>query len=635
MKIRIVFLFVFFSFMQLPAADNLENLLQKACSTSDSSQFYFSKAGLLLKTSKDSANFWFYRSTYACNAGMLDSTVTYGNKALKLLAPLRDTLKMMYVYNNCGKVFQRNGHYELAINTLFNGLKLAEKKRDNLWQGYFFVNIGLNYHDFEDFGKGVKYGKIALANFNISKESTPLNKILALNTIAINFDDWNKPDSALYYHFRVFDFKNEIDTLTIPFTYNNIGNTLLKEKKFREAESWLLRATKIADLNASNMTPLNYAYEKSTHFTNLTIAAYSQNKIQKAYQYIDSTQKYVSKSASIEKLRDLYQLYSMFYKHIEKYKDAMNYQEKYISLRDSIFEKERLMAVQEIETKYHVEKKEKEISEQKAARLSAENQLQIRQTWVIIIGLIAIFLLAVIFLIYRQNKIRARQKEQEFHLREEILRVEAHNQLQEQRLHISRELHDNIGSQLTFILSSVKNMLFKRASIEDHLFRQLKSIENFASETLNELRDTIWITSTDIVRFDSLAERFTGFVEKNAIIAQGLRVEITMDEALRVVRLSSLAGINIYRIIQEAFTNTFKYADATSFVVKINENHDHVVLEIGDNGCGFDVENKHKGNGLKNIEKRSQMLGGNFNIASTINEGTNIRIVFDKKKLEL
>lgn len=636
MKLRVVSVLFLFSVVQLWAAViPIEEKLKKACVSIDSSSIYFSQAGKLIKSQTDENLFWFYKTIAATNNKQLDSVLIYGKKTILLSKQLRDTTKLLYSYNNIGKTLQHKGKYEQALQYLFTGLRIAEEKKDLIWQGYFGVNIGLNFHDFEDFGKGVRYGKMALNRFNASKDATPFNKILALNTIAINFDDWNKPDSALYYHFKVFDFNSQIDTLSIPFTYNNIGNTLLKQKKFSQSENWLLRATKIADLNARNMNLLDYAYEKAAHYTNLTITAYSQNKLAKARQYLDSTRKYVSMSGSIEKRRDLYQLYTMFYKHVGKYQEAMDFQEKYMSLRDSIFEDERLMAVQETETKYQVEKKEKEIAEQKSTRLMMENELQVRQTWLVVIGVIAAFLVLFVLLIYRQNKIRTMQKEQEFQLREEIFRVEAQNQLQEQRLHISRELHDNIGSQLTFILSSVKNMLFKNAAMDEYLLQQLRNIENFASETLNELRDTIWITGTDVVRFESLKDRFIHYAEKNALVADGLKTEVEIDNNLTSLRLSSIAGINIYRILQEAFTNVFKYADATTFVVKIVEVNQQIILTIEDNGCGFDLENISGGNGLKNMHKRTQLLQGEFTIDTSVNTGTTICISFEKKHLVL
>lgn len=104
---------------------------------------------------------------------------------------------------------------------------------------------------------------------------------------------------------------------------------------------------------------------------------------------------------------------------------------------------------------------------------------------------------------------------------------------------------------------------------------------------------------------------------------------------LKHTRLSSLAGINIYRIVQEAFTNTFKYADATTFDVKVEEIGEEVILKIIDNGCGFDIQSVIKGNGLQNIEKRSSILEGKLQINSMLNQGTEFRITFDINKLVL
>lgn len=615
---------------------SFEALLRKAVeATPDSAQSMFDLAQQQIRTKQEKSLYFFYKTRYFATLAKADSVLYYGRKSIVVAKQLKDTVTFLTSYNNVGKTLSKNGLYDAAFQYLFTGLRLSERKDDKIWQGIFLINIGLAYHDFEDYTRGIKYAKQAFARLNSAPESKPFLKVLALNTIAINFDDWNKPDSALTYHFKVLSLKNELDTTAIPFTYNNIGNTYLKQKKYVEAERWLLRAERITEMNKANYAEKEYAYEKATHFTNLTTSAYHQNKTSIAYQYLDSTRKYVGASASIEKRRDLYQLQSQFMEYIGNYKQALFFQSKYVVLRDSIFESERLKSVQESENRYQFEKNERELAEQKAARWLAESEMQKKQIWGFVATLAVFFLVLFILLLVKQHSIRSQQREKEFALREKIIRIESQNELQEQRLYLSRELHDNIGSQLTFIISSVKNIVFRQSTINATLLPQLKNIEKFATETLNELRDTIWITGTEFISFDTLRERFENFIAKNSDAAEGINITLYISPDLKHTRLSSLAGINIYRIVQEAFTNTFKYADATTFDVKVEEIGEEVILKIIDNGCGFDIQSVIKGNGLQNIEKRSSILEGKLQINSMLNQGTEFRITFDINKLVL
>jgi len=76
-------------------------------------------------------------------------------------------------------------------------------------------------------------------------------------------------DSALFYHFKVFDYIQRLDTLQIGFTYNNIGNSLLKKKQFTLAKNWIERALKIAQLWAEKNKQSMDSYDTATNYMNL------------------------------------------------------------------------------------------------------------------------------------------------------------------------------------------------------------------------------------------------------------------------------------------------------------------------------------------------------------------------------
>src|SRR5690606_22606248 len=114
----------------------------------------------------------------------------------------------------------------------------------------------------------------------------------------------------------------------------------------------------------------------------------------------------------------------------------------------------------EAETKYQTEKKEKEILIQRAQL--AESRLKIERKNQLMMGMIGLALLGGLigFQFYRIQRIRNKQLEKENHLKDALILIETQNKLQEQRLRISRDLHDNIGSQLTFIISSIDNLKY-------------------------------------------------------------------------------------------------------------------------------------------------------------------------------
>ncbi|HCY83071.1 MAG TPA: two-component sensor histidine kinase, partial [Xanthomarina gelatinilytica] len=101
----------------------------------------------------------------------------------------------------------------------------------------------------------------------------------------------------------------------------------------------------------------------------------------------------------------------------------------------------------------------------------------------------------------------------ETELKEALIKIETQNKLQDQRLRISRDLHDNIGAQLTFIISSLDNLKYG-FKLPDNLNDKLKYISEFTSSTIYELRDTIWAMNKSEISFEDLQSRISNFIEK-------------------------------------------------------------------------------------------------------------------------
>ena len=634
MILRILFL-TFLSILFFEGqTQNLGQMLRKAYQSTDSSDYYFNEAHRMIKTGADEAEFFFFKSVRATNFGPTDSAVFYGLIAEEKFRALNDSAKLMFVYNNLAKSYQKQGLYEKAISVLFEGLKIAEPRKDDAWMGYLYQNISLNYHDFEDYENGVKYGKSAFDKLSNLAKPDVYNTVLALNAVAINFDDWDKPDSALFYHFKVFDYKNQLDTLSIGFTYNNIGNTLLKQKKFAQAKSWIKRAIAIARANYSGANNIPYNYENATNYTNLAAVCYELGEFRQAETAFDSAHFYVTKSNSIEKLRDYNFHQYQFNKKRGNSGQALLFQEEYYKIKERIFDDARAKMLAELETKYQTEKKEKELAESRAKILEVENKEKQKTTWLLLTVLLAFFALVFSYLIFRQQKLKLAQQKQEFQLKEEISRIETQNKLQEQRLSISRDLHDNIGSQLTFIISSVNNLKFRHQTENRPWLNQLNRIGEFASETMIELRDTIWAMNSTQIKFDDLRARIFNFLEKARETGNELNTSFGIDEPLKELELTATAGINIYRTIQEAVNNAVKHSGACNISIGIkNTQSGTIEITVFDDGKGFDHNEVKNGNGLHNMAKRMEDIGAKFSLETENSKGTKISLLITKAQI--
>jgi signal transduction histidine kinase len=91
--------------------------------------------------------------------------------------------------------------------------------------------------------------------------------------------------------------------------------------------------------------------------------------------------------------------------------------------------------------------------------------------------------------------------------------------------------------------------------------------------------------------------------------------------------------IILFRILQEFFSNTLKYANANKLEVNITYSDKDLVLNVNDDGDGFDFETIEKSSGLINMEKRSELINAEFNLTSEKGKGTQLKIKYNYRVL--
>jgi signal transduction histidine kinase len=82
----------------------------------------------------------------------------------------------------------------------------------------------------------------------------------------------------------------------------------------------------------------------------------------------------------------------------------------------------------------------------------------------------------------------------------------------------------------------------------------------------------------------------------------------------------------VFRIVQEQVNNIVKHAEASRIIIRLVNDDDLLVLEINDDGNGFDTESIKRGLGLTNMKNRAELLGGNFSLISTPGKGTTVLV---------
>ncbi len=541
------------------------------------------------------------------------------NSALGWLKKSKTDSLLATTYAGLGNYYKHVGDYPKSLNNLLTALKLAEKMKDSVYIGGMNANLGQLYLQKEELQQAKNYLNLAINYLN--KHKTNPHYLIAIHTMANLQGMSGNIQQALEIDEEGLRLCEQIKSDNLKATFlDNKANCFMFSNRLDSARYYFNECLKL-DLISKNEKQISDSYANLAQ-----LAAFSNQPV----EVIANAQKSIAIAEKVNYNPGIIKNYLLlvdFYKGKGDYQNAFDYYSKYLKSYKNLINERKEIAAAEFKTIYETEKKEKELLISKAKIAESELEIKKKNTQFQILALVLVALLAIGYLIYRQQKLKNKQQEQEFQLKSAIKEIETQNQLQEQRLSISRDLHDNIGAQLTFVISSVDNLKYGDQISDAKIVNQLTKISDFTKSTIIELRDTIWAMNKNEFTFEDLRSRIFNFIEK----AKSARVEIDfkflVDDSLKETKFSSLVGINLYRTIQEAINNAMKYAEASQILVEVNKVDQGIKINIQDNGKGFDLDTVIQGNGLHNMKKRIEDVNGTFNLVSQLQKGTVITLL--------
>jgi len=592
---------------------------------------------------------WYYSNV------SIDSALSYGAKAIRDSKKLGDSILLAQVYSDIGAVYFRKGdfqsskknylqayavrkaqndakgiakinnnlasvymnlqQYEPAMKSFLNALEYFESMGDELNVNVTKSNIGLLQIQLNNYPKAIKYLKEAIRyNEKNNLHDRLCESYLNLGKAYVQLKDTVNATRCLNKSLE--NCKLTGNKKAISIVYQSLG---LRQKKTEVSKKLYEASKKYSDGFNSDLDKANL--QLSVARTHIALKEFKQARV-----LLLKIKKVFEDKKSNEDLLFAYKLLVPVYAHLNQPDSVVFYNEKYTSLSQELIKLSVLKQTSDLEARYQTEKKEKLL-------LQAKADVEKKSTLFYSALILALFITIIALLIYRQQKLKNMQQEQEFDLKTAISMIETQNRLQEQRLTISRDLHDNIGAQLTFIISSVDNIKHGFDIQNIKLNDKLNYISNFTKSTIVELRDTIWAMNNNEIHFEDLRARILNFMEKARCAKENIDFNFVIEEGLDQERLSSVVGMNIYRTIQEAVNNAIKYSDASEIRIEVGNQEHQITIEVSDNGIGFDFETTEIGNGLHNMKKRIEDIKGIFSVSSETGKGTSIHILIEKPLL--
>jgi len=189
---------------------------------------------------------------------------------------------------------------------------------------------------------------------------------------------------------------------------------------------------------------------------------------------------------------------------------------------------------------------------------------------------------------------------------------------------IMKELHDGLGNLLTSVIvtSQAAERICEDCSPKAQ--RMVQRIEELSSDAVEFMRTGLTVLDNphgDLVTImESVKNRFICMFE-----AIGIELAIDCSDEAGRVRPGAVVVLNITRIIQEAFGNIIKHADATQARMRFDRSGARLTLTISDNGKGFSAGESGSGFGLKNMQRRIDSIKGSMDVVSSPGKGVELR----------
>ncbi len=438
----------------------------------------------------------------------IDTSLMYANEVLNYSRKTGNERGVARALLVLGNTYDEMGNPLKALESYKNSLEIFKNINDTAAMGYVYINLGIVYHNLGQYKNAISQYENAI---EISKSRNDnYGLCLAINNIGSIYEDWKKYEPALEYYKMTLNLAKELnDSSNIGISLQNIGVVHLKKGEYKKALDFLNKSLiisqKIGDnkgiyntlinegnifiaLNQPGKAIENYlkALETAKQIGNEAKLAEAYLALGKAYTSMDNLPeagKYLKEAGKIinnieeaDLKKNVYKELSEYYTKAKDFEKALDNFRKYTAMKDTIYNRESRREITEMETKYELDKKEKEIE---IKNLKIEKQ-QTRFYFIVASILVLILLAWLLF-----NRYKLRQKHFQAELERKNIEIE-------QRL-----LRTQMNPHFIFnSLNSINSFITDNNTGDAQLFlskfaRLMRYILNNSRETMIPLEDEI------------------------------------------------------------------------------------------------------------------------------------------------
>src|SRR5690606_20171470 len=456
----------------------------------------------------------------------------------------------------------------------------------------------------------------------LETQNKPLHLVYAYNNLATVIGLNENYDEAIQYYKKGYTILEEIkDTTLIAGLASNLAVYIKKTNDFPEARRWALKAIELgekynrpdaysygnyimgtteADLDQSILY-IEKAVNKSRESQNKSVLADAldiygvklsdKGRHEEAKQSIREAIELHTESSYNTGLLAAYANAGKIYYNAGAYKTSAEYFQKYKELYEKNLSDNNKKRVNELNTKYQTEKKERQIAEQELKILKQQSHL----FYTLLGGAFLVSVLGGIFMYNRKaQKLKLRQigQEKEIAILNSFILGE-----ERERNRISRDLHDSVAAQLGAVKMALQSIPFLEEKIKnDQLEKTTRLIGTIHADIRRIAHNLLPVTLEREGLVKALFE-FVGEINHLNILSIKINNQLSAD-----FHLPKRNELVLYRIIQELVNNIIQHAGASEAAIDLSDAEQQLTISVSDNGIGFTSDQENQG--LYSIRER-------------------------------
>lgn len=560
------------------------------------------------------------------NMASMRSALGERDEALRLYAEglaihqrIKDSVSIANDLNAIGTVHMARGDHARAIDLFAQGLALQEKLNNQRGIATGLANLGVVHVNQGDFRSALVHFREALRVAELLDDRHLMGK--DLEEVGMCLEELGDTASAMANYQRSLSIREELqDAHGTVNVHNRIAQLHLSRGHLQQALSLFERNVALA---TEQELPRGLAIALVGKGEVLLGTGQSTEALVAARE----AGKAAAQAEDLSAQRDAAALEHRVLRALGRWREALEAQTRFIAYNDSLVSEQNQRAVLRNEYKYTYEKQAIADSLAHAAASAQEilrHEQRIAQERArrnLALGLGACSALAVLAF-WQRARLLKRTNKAVLAAQEQLMASERAREATEVRMRIARDVHDQLGSDLTKLV--MLSTEAKEVARDDSggLSSVANDIERIAGEANRSLGDIVWSIDPHHDSLAGLTERVRAHCER---MLKWSKVGHTIDCAHEGPDRSLDPAIkrDIYLILREALNNAIKYAKAQHIDVRFHTSTMRVEFEVNDDGIGMDVQER-TGHGLGNMRSRAERSGGTLRITSRPGGGTTV-----------